>query len=168
MEKLQAVLFNSPETQVRLVAANISEEIKDKVKDYPNITLVEKLYDISDFDGIDLAIVAINEQVISEQVTRDARLLGIFVNVADKPALCDFYLGSVVKKGNLKIAISTNGKSPTLAKRLKEVLNDALPDEFDDLLENMSDIRNHLKGDFSEKLRQLNELTKILSMKGQQ
>jgi siroheme synthase-like protein len=59
-------------------------------------------------------IVAVNDLAWSEEIRNDAKAKGILVNVADKPGLCDFYLGSIVQKGNLKIAISTNGKSPTL------------------------------------------------------
>ena len=102
--------------------------------------------------------------VYSKNHHRDAaNEKGILVNAADKPELCDFYLGSVVQKGNLKIAISTNGKSPTIAKRLKEVLNETLPDEIDTLLNSMQTIRNKMSGDFTEKVKQLNELTKNLS-----
>jgi uncharacterized membrane protein YfcA len=82
--------------------------------------------------------------------------------VADTPDLCDFYLGSVVKKGNLKIAISTNGKSPTIAKRLKETFNEALPDELDQVLDNMQSIRKKLNGDFDYKVKKLNSITKVL------
>jgi siroheme synthase-like protein len=87
----------------------------------------------------------------------------LLVNVADTPELCDFYLGSIVQKGNLKIAISTNGKSPTIAKRIKEVLNETIPDEIESLLQNMQGIRNKMSGDFAEKVKQLDELTKKLS-----
>jgi siroheme synthase-like protein len=163
MEKLEAVISNSPQAIITLVAVKISEEIKELAASYPGITLKEKPYHISDFDDIDIAIAAINDPVISGQVAADAKNKGILVNAADKPDLCDFYLGSVVQKGNLKIAISTNGKSPTIAKRLKEVLNDALPEEIDDLLNSMQQIRNKMSGDFTQKVRQLNELTKTLS-----
>lgn len=163
MEKLQAVISNSPAATIRLVATVISDEIKELSKQYPSIVLIEKPYDITDFDAIDIAIAAINDPVISKQVAMDAKSKGILVNAADKPEWCDFYLGSVVQKGNLKIAISTNGKSPTIAKRIKEVLNDTLPDEIDDLLSNMQTIRNKMSGDFTEKVKQLNELTKKLS-----
>ena len=163
MEKLQAIITNSPAATIKIVATVISDEIKELAKNYPAITLVEKAYNINDFENIDIAIAAINDPVISKQVALDAKSKGILVNAADKPALCDFYLGSVVQKGNLKIAISTNGKSPTIAKRIKEVLNDTLPDELDDLLNNMQAIRNKMSGDFTEKVKQLNELTKKLS-----
>lgn len=82
--------------------------------------------------------------------------------MADKPELCDFYLGSIVQKGDLKIAISTNGKSPTIAKRLKEVLNEGLPAELDNTLQQMSHLRNSLNGDFAYKVKKLNEVTSIL------
>jgi len=88
----------------------------------------------------------------------------VLTNVADKPDLCDFYLGSIVQKGNLKIAISTNGKSPTIAKRIKEILNETIPDEMDDLLNNMQRIRNGLKGDFNDKVKRLNDITSVMSV----
>lgn len=163
MEKLQAVLVNSPAATIKLVATEISSEIKEFVQQYPAVTLIEKPYQISDFDNIDLAIAAINDPTVSGQVAADAKLKGILINVADKPDLCDFYLGSVVQKGNLKVAISTNGKSPTIAKRVKEMLNETLPDELDSLLDNMQNIRSKMKGDFTEKVKQLNEITKTLS-----
>jgi siroheme synthase-like protein len=93
---------------------------------------------------------------------------GKLINVADKPELCDFYLGSIVTKGNLKLAISTNGKSPTVAKRLKEVFHELLPDELEEVLDNLQQIRNKLKGDFANKVQQLNELTKVLISENKQ
>jgi hypothetical protein len=62
----------------------------------------------------------------------------------------------------LKIAISTNGKSPTAAKRIKQVLNESLPEEIDDVLENLNQFRNTIKGDFQEKVKRMNEITKPL------
>ena len=161
-EKLTAVLQNSPKSSITLVATVISEEIVALAKDYPNITLIERSYQTDDINGHDIVIAALNDSTVSEQVSRDAKQKGKLVNVADKPALCDFYLSSVVQKGNLKIAISTNGKSPTIAKRLKEFLNETLPEELNDLLDNMQNIRNKISGDFTEKVKQLNEITKKL------
>jgi siroheme synthase-like protein len=87
---------------------------------------------------------------------------GILVNVADTPELCDFYLSSIVQKGNLKIAVSTNGKSPTLAKRIKQVIGDMIPDEVDDALSHLQAIRSKMKGSFHEKVKRLNDITKEL------
>ena len=91
-----------------------------------------------------------------------ARERRIITNVADTPDFCDFYLGSVVKKGSLKLAISTNGKSPTLAKRSREVLEDAFPDELEEVFDNLREIRKILTGDFTEKVQRLNAITSVL------
>jgi len=162
MEKLQAVITNSPAAKITLVAKQVSNEIKELAKQYHNIVLIEKPYESNDLNGNDIIIAAINDAAISQQIAADAKTKKILVNVADKPELCDFYLSAVVQKGDLKIAISTNGKSPTIAKRIKEVLQDSLPVEIDDLLTNMQRIRNKMSGDFAEKVKQLNEITKDL------
>jgi siroheme synthase-like protein len=162
LEKLSAILNNSPATQIKLVAITISDEIKLLAEQYSSLTLIEKPYEPSDLQDMDLVIVAVNDIPLAETIRNDARQKRLLINVADKPSLCDFYLGSIVQKGNLKVAISTNGKSPTVAKRLKEVLNEMLPEEMESLLNNMQAIRNQLKGDFSNKVRQLNEITEVL------
>jgi siroheme synthase-like protein len=163
LEKLRTVLQNSPSTRVALVAPEISPAIRDLAAQHPNIRLHERQYAKDDLESIDLAIVAVDDRTASETVARDAKAKGILVNVADTPDLCDFYLGSVVRRGNLKIAISTNGKSPTIAKRLKEEIGNMIPAEMDNVLDNMHSIRTHLNGDFADKVRRLNELTSVLA-----
>jgi siroheme synthase-like protein len=159
-EKLKVVLENAPSAPVKLVAKEISNQIRDLSASHPNVTLVEKVYEPGDIEeSADIVIVAVNDPILSAKVHADAKAKKKLVNVADKPGLCDFYLSSVVQKGNIKIAISTNGKSPTIAKRLKEVLSGLLPDEMENVLENIHLIRETLKGDFEEKVKQLNELT---------
>ncbi len=111
-----------------------------------------------------MIITAVNNRTVSESIFHLAKEKRKLVNSADIPELCDFYLGSVVRKGNLKIAISTNGKSPTIAKRLREVFSDALPTQLDDVLNNMSVIRGKLNGNFHEKIERLNEITKVLAV----
>jgi uncharacterized protein len=163
MEKLGVVLQNSPGGKIKIVASQISDEIKELVAGRQNIQLIERPYEAADIDDADIVIAAVNDVTVSSQVSKDAKAKGKLINAADKPDLCDFYLGSIVQKGNLKIAISTNGKSPTVAKRVKEMLNDTLPDEINDLLNQMQSIRNKMSGDFAEKVKQLNEITKTLS-----
>jgi siroheme synthase-like protein len=165
LEKLQAVLANSPATKIKLVASSIDERIITLASGNENIILTEKPYATNDLNDADLVIIAVNSIPLSESIREDAKKVGLLVNVADKPELCDFYLGSIVQKGNLKIAISTNGKSPTVAKRLKEVLNEIIPSEMDDVLNDMQHIRQQLNGDFSDKVKQLNELTRVLVAK---
>lgn len=162
LEKLHAVLHNSPAAKIRLVATHIKAEIKDLAAKHPNIELSEALFENTMVHAADIVIAAVNDVATSEAIRNAAKAHGKLINVADKPELCDFYLSSVVKKGNLKIAISTNGKSPTAAKRLKEVLTDAMPPELDDVIQNLSLIRNKLNGNFAYKVKRLNSITKTL------
>jgi siroheme synthase-like protein len=162
LEKLTAVFNNSPQANVLLVAP----QIRDDVRNLPvgkQVSFREQAFEESDLAGIDLVIIAINDKATSEAIYRVCKKNKVLTNVADTPDLCDFYLSSVVQKGNLKIAISTNGKSPTIAKRVKEVLTDTFPDEMDKVLDNMEAIRNRLKGDFSDKVKQLNSITTVLA-----
>lgn len=165
LEKLGAVLKNSPATTIKIVAPEISDAIREIARNYSNISLVTKPYDVTDIEGADLVIAAVNDRTVSEQVQKDAKRIGKLINVADKPDLCDFYLSSIVQKGSIKIAISTNGKSPTIAKRLKEVISNFIPDEMENVLDNIQVIRNNINGDFDEKVKQLNSLTTVLVSK---
>ncbi|MEP1791917.1 bifunctional precorrin-2 dehydrogenase/sirohydrochlorin ferrochelatase [Reichenbachiella sp.] len=160
LEKLTSVLRNSPSTSIRLVAKEISDEVRDLAKDHPNVKLIEREFRPYDLEDIELVIVGIDNTRTSELIRDMAKARGLMVNVADKPELCDFYLGSVVKKGDLKIAISTNGKSPTVAKRIKEYLNESIPKTIDEVLQNMNKIREKLHGNFDFKVRTLNSITK--------
>ncbi|HYE54834.1 MAG TPA: NAD(P)-dependent oxidoreductase, partial [Chitinophagaceae bacterium] len=120
LEKLNAILHNSPAASIQLVAINISQRIRELAAFHSNILLHERAFAATDLDDVQVVIVAVNDVQASSAICMLAREKGKLVNVADKPELCDFYLASIVQKGNLKIAISTNGKSPTIAKRLKE------------------------------------------------
>ena len=164
LEKLTAILNNSPDTKVKLVAESISAEIKELVKGKGSIELNERKYSKSDLLNANIAIAAVGDLDLSEAIKRDANEAGVLINAADKPELCDFYLGSIVQKGDLKIAISTNGKSPTMAKRIKETLNDVFPDETQEVLENLYSIRENLKGNFDYKVKTLNHITKELAL----
>ncbi len=165
LEKLKAVLNNSPDTKIQLVSIQINDAVRKIAEGNFNIELNERPYEIDDFDNADIVIAAVNDIAVSEQIRMDAKEKGKLVNVADKPDLCDFYLGSVVKKGSVKIGISTNGKSPTIAKRLKEVIDTMIPDEMENVLQNMQTIRRGMNGDFDEKVRHLNDITKVLVAK---
>jgi len=162
LEKLTALLGNSPEATITLVAKEINTAVRAYAKNYPGVRLLERVFEPQDLQGIDLVVVASNNAALNERIRRECRERRLLVNVADKPDLCDFYLGSVVKKGNLKLGISTNGKSPTIAKRLKDLLNEALPEEIDETLNYMSQLREMLKGDFTEKVKALNAHTASL------
>jgi precorrin-2 dehydrogenase/sirohydrochlorin ferrochelatase len=107
-----------------------------------------------------LVIAATADKTLNESNLSRSKRKKYLINVADTPELCDFYLGSIVTKGDLKIAISTNGKSPTLSKRIREFFEEMLPENINDLILNLNEYRKTLKGNFEEKVSALNEITK--------
>lgn len=161
-EKLNTVLANSPNTRIRIVANFFKPEVEAIAFQHPNVQLIQSDYQSHFLDECDIVIAAVNDVSLSEQIRNDARKKSKLINAADKPSLCDFYLGSVITKGDLKIAISTNGKSPTLARRLKEFFNEVLPDEIESALSNLHNIRNNIKTGFKERVKKLNEITAAL------
>ncbi len=160
LEKFQALISNDEGLKLTIVTREIIPEFKELLQNYTKIQLHMRPFRPDDLTDKQLVIAATNNMELNEQLRNLTGQNNILFNAADKPELCDFYLGSIVKKGDLKIAISTNGKSPTIAKRVKELLNDLLPEEIDETLSLMSAYREQLRGDFEYKVKQLNEHTK--------
>lgn len=159
LEKLEALLKNDSEALVHIVAPEIREEIQELAKMHTGITLEYRFFQPEDLDKFRIAILATDQPELHKEIKELALVKKVLVNVADTPDLCDFYLGSTVKKGALKIGISTNGQSPTLAKRIRELLEEVLPDDTPQLLKNLKAIRDRLKGDFEYKVNKLNHIT---------
>ena len=162
LEKLTAIVSNSPKARITVIANEFLPEVHTLAAGYGGIKVVQKAFVDTDLDNADIVVAATNDSKLNTYIRESAHERKLLVNVADKPELCDFYLGSIVQKGDLKLAISTNGKSPTVAKRLKEVLNESLPGELDITLQQMNELRNSLSGDFAYKVKQLNEVTSVL------
>ncbi len=163
LEKVSAILSNSPATQIILVAIEVSEEIKQFQTTHSNLIIKQRAFKNEDLENTDLVVVAVNNKETSFAIKREAVKRNILANVADTPEQCDFYLGSIVQKGNVKIAVSTNGKSPTIAKRIRETLEDSFPNEINESIDNLTNVRKHLSGNFSDRVRQLNSITSVLS-----
>jgi siroheme synthase-like protein len=162
LEKVSFILKNSPDAQITMVATYFLEELTHLVKNY-NVKLVEREFVKDDLEGRDIVICATDNFELHQQIVALNKQKKILTNVADTPELCDFYLGSIVSRGDLKIAISTNGKSPTLGKRIRQYLEDALPNNTQSIINGLKSFRDTLKGDFASKVNALNEVTKKLS-----
>jgi precorrin-2 dehydrogenase/sirohydrochlorin ferrochelatase len=158
-EKLSSILKNSPSASVTLVARTIQDPIRELANSHPGVKLQERNFKLWDLWDKDIVLLATDNRSLHETIRNFARTKRILVNVADTPDLCDFYLGSVVTRGNLKIGVSTNGKSPTISKRMREYLEEAIPEDTNELLENMHKIRDKIKGDFNHKVKVLNDIT---------
>lgn len=161
LEKVSFLLKSSPNANVLIISKEFKEDLFFLIKEH-NIPFVKSAYNISVLKNKQIVIAATNNKEVNKQIYRDAKAENILINVADTPELCDFYLGGVVTKGSVKIAISTNGTSPTLAKRLRQLFEEILPDEISELTQNLKAYRKILNPDFEQKVSHLNRLTKNL------
>jgi precorrin-2 dehydrogenase/sirohydrochlorin ferrochelatase len=107
--------------QISVVALNASPTVRDWARD-GKIELELRAFSPDDLDGAFLAIVATNSRGLNERVYQEAQRRGVLCNVVDVPDLCDFFYPSVVRRGDLQIAVSTSGQSPSLAQRIRQQL----------------------------------------------
>jgi len=161
LEKLTFLLKSSPNAQVEMVSPMFREETIALAEKF-NIKMNVEGYHKRFIEGKHMVVATTDNIPINEQVYHDCRAQSTLVNVADNPPFCDFYMGGIVTKGNVKIAFSTNGQSPTTAKRLRQFFEDVIPENIDDLVKNLNEYRKTIKGDFEEKVEVLNEFTKGL------
>ncbi|MDO6744936.1 bifunctional precorrin-2 dehydrogenase/sirohydrochlorin ferrochelatase [Tenacibaculum soleae] len=161
LEKLSFLLKSSPNAKVTLVSPFFREETKELANKF-NVNMIVDIYKKLYLSNKNIVIATTDKIDVNIQVYEDCKERNILVNVADNPPYCDFYMGGIVTKGNVKIAISTNGKSPTTAKRLRQFFEEVIPDNINDLVQNLNKYRKTLKGDFEDKVEKLNEFTKSL------
>ncbi len=160
-EKLGFIYKSSPRARITIVADFIRPEVVEIIAG-KSVKVIQRKYRRRDLRGKHMVIVATNKLPVNYKVRAHCATRNIIVNVADDPENCDFYMGGIVTKGNLKLGISTNGKSPTLAKRLRQLFEQIFPAEIDELLENLNTYRATLQQDFEEKVETLNNLTESL------
>jgi precorrin-2 dehydrogenase / sirohydrochlorin ferrochelatase len=86
------------------------------------VALEERAFEPRDLDGAFLVIVATRSEPVGKQVFQEAQARGVLANVVDVPGQCDFFYPAVVRRGDLQIAVSTSGQSPSLAQRLRQQL----------------------------------------------
>lgn len=165
LEKLSFLLKSSPQARVTVVSIEISDDIREIAAKNANIQLVQAAYHSDYLEHKHMVIAATDVKEVNKTIYQDAKERYLLVNVADTPEYCDFYLGGIVTKGNVKIAISTNGKSPTTAKRLRQLLEETIPEDINEMVENINRYRDTLKGDFEYKVEALNKLTEGLIKK---
>ncbi len=162
LEKVEALLKNDPNARIKIIAPYFLPELLEIVEQSEHIEKRVRKVRAWDLRDADLLILATDDPELHVRLKAKAKKRRLLTNVADTPYLCDFYLGSTVKKGDLKIGISTNGKSPTFAKRFRQMLEEILPDSTPELLDQLKNIRDQLKGDFQSKVDRLNEITSVL------
>jgi precorrin-2 dehydrogenase/sirohydrochlorin ferrochelatase len=104
--------------RITVVALQASAAVREWAE-AGQLALQERAFLATDLDGLFLAIVASGTRAVNELVFREAQQRGVLCNVVDVPERCDFFYPAVVRRGDLQIAISTGGQSPSLAQRLR-------------------------------------------------
>ncbi|MBM3748845.1 MAG: bifunctional precorrin-2 dehydrogenase/sirohydrochlorin ferrochelatase [Acidobacteria bacterium] len=131
------------EAAVTVVAPGICAEIQ-ALADAGRVALRREPYGKECLAGVSLVIAATNHAAVNAQVARDARELGILVNVVDRPALCTFTLPATLRRGDLTVAVATGGRCPALASAVREDLEAQFGDEYGEVVALLGRLREQL------------------------
>ena len=164
-EKLRSILQNSPEAEVTIVSSEVSPSIREAASQYPRVSLKERRFQTDDLAERDIVILATDNPELNRSIYEEARRRRILTNVVDTPEVCDFYMSSIIQRSNLKIAISTNGASPGLARQLRLSLDHALPQELESSLDWLAELREEWKDDLKKRAIRLNRILSVWSRK---
>ena len=129
--------------KVTVVSPVISERLQNLAESAP-LTLKPRPYRSADLEGMFLVIGATDDEQVNRQISSDAECRNTLCNIADRPEICNFILPSIVQRDDLVITISTSGRSPALAKKLRKTLERKFGEEYGDFLQLMGAIRNKL------------------------
>ncbi len=127
-----------------IVVSPVASEKLLELADNSVITLKKRSYQTSDLDGTFLVIGATDDEELNRQISADAEKLNMLCNIADRPDVCNFILPAIVNRGDLVISISTSGKSPAFAKKLRKELEKQFGEEYAEFLRLMGAIRKKL------------------------
>lgn len=114
------------------------------------ISYLEREYQKKDLEGAFLVISATDSKDSNREVAKDCLERGILINAVDDPEYCNFIVPAVVRRGDLSIAVSTGGKSPAMAKAIREELEQQYGDEYELLLKKLGEIRKQVLKDVRE------------------
>ena len=120
------------ESYISLVSPDLTDDLQ-KLAERKKIGYFKKKYSTADIKNAFLIFACTSDNKINKKIFRDAKKLGILVNVCDKTKLCNFIVPAVIKKNGLLITVSSDGKNPKLSKRFKEVLENEIADLWNKL-----------------------------------
>ena len=140
-DKIESLL--RAEAEIRVVAPSARERVRAWAR-AGKIRWDAREFRPSDLQDNFLAVAATSSPALHTRVFREARRRGVLCNVVDDPAHCDFYYGSVVRRGSLQIAISTGGHSPALAQRLRKQIEREFGNEYERWIEELGAARRKL------------------------
>ena len=129
--------------KVTVVSPEISQRLHNLAETAP-LTLKSRPYRCADLEGMFLVIGATDDETLNAQISSDAERRNTLCNIADRPEKCNFILPSILRRDDLVITISTSGRSPALAKKLRKTLERRFGPEYGDFLKLMGAIRSKL------------------------
>ncbi|MDI6857256.1 MAG: bifunctional precorrin-2 dehydrogenase/sirohydrochlorin ferrochelatase [Dehalococcoidia bacterium] len=132
------------EATVTVVSPELTPEMAS-LRDGQRIEHRAREYRRGDLEGFSIVVAATDDAAVNTRVAREARQKGTWVNVVDEPEQCDFILPSVIRRGDVVLAISTGGLSPALARWLREELEGYLSEDFDRLARLLAETRRELR-----------------------
>lgn len=139
--KIQSLLVASG--KVTVIAPTVSARIAEMAAN-GEIEWCQREFAAGDAQGYFLVVTATNVAAVNQAVFLEAKANGIICNAVDNPPFCDFYFPSVVRRGDLQIAISTAGASPALAQRIRKEINSQLPLDTGDWLTDLGNLRREV------------------------
>jgi uroporphyrin-III C-methyltransferase/precorrin-2 dehydrogenase/sirohydrochlorin ferrochelatase len=141
LEKLNTLLSSG--VRLRVIAPEVKAEIRAFAHE-GKIELAERQFAVEDLEGNFVVIAATDDPEVNATVYRESVARGILVNSVDDPPHCDFYFGSVVRRGDLQVAISTAGESPAVAQQLRREIDEQLPDDMGPWLAQVGRLRREI------------------------
>jgi precorrin-2 dehydrogenase / sirohydrochlorin ferrochelatase len=147
-EKVEKLIDHG--ASVRLVAPETTPELAAMIASGAVAEHREGAYRPGDLDGCFLVIAATNLDAINRMVWQDAEARGLLCNVVDVPPLCNFIVPSIVRRGELALAVSTGGASPVVAKHIRRDLEEAYGPEWEALVDLLRDLRDELKSRYPD------------------
>ena len=133
------------EAQVTVISPQLCSELAKMAES--TISLIHREYQTGDLYRAFAVVAATNNPTTNEQVATDASERGVLINVVDVPALSNFIVPSYLRRGDLTIAVSTNGKSPALSRKIRTRLEDVFEQEYADLITVVEGVRAELKSE---------------------
>lgn len=135
--------LRAADAAVTVIAPQASETIREQAA-AGELAFLERHYKEGDLTGAFLVVAATDDPAVNRAVFAEATEKGVLCNAVDDPPFCDFYFPSVVRRGDLQIAISTAGNSPALAQQLRKELNEQLPLDLGEWLADLGNLRREV------------------------
>jgi siroheme synthase-like protein len=130
--------------EVTVISSDAADAIQRWSKEKA-VEIIARRYQPGDLAEFEIAFVATDDGDVNAQVFQEARKLGVWVNAADDATHCDFILPSVLRRGDLTVAVSTSGTSPALARTIREELELYFTDEYTLLVNLAAEVRDELR-----------------------